>query len=715
MHKIIGPDVSFYQDDPGTPNGIDFARMDQAADFVIVRAGQNQWIDTDFQDNWRGAKLAGLPRGSYWFYDSRADPRRQAELWVDTLNGDMGELPLFADLEEAYNGEFTGWRHWRDFLDRLRSLVGQKEIGIYTAYFYWLENAPDAVTQPNELEYFHRYPLWIANYGADQPLVPKPWGTNEWLFWQFTAMGDGLRYGVESLEIDLNYFNGDAQAFAQRFHVPVPPEPPLPDPVSKKYVVNARSLYVREGPGTNYKALGFLVHNDIVEAFDANFDRTWLNIRRLSDGLAGWSSATYLVQITVPPPPPPDVPPQTGERYRVTASRLNVREGPGTTFKSLGYVALNEIVFVIGSNADGSWKNIRRSDGLVGWSSGRYLTPAPLPPPSEPPPDENLGDWYRVTATRLNVREKPETTSRVIGYISKDEVVQSLSANADGTWIQLRKVDGLTGWASAQYLVNVGKNPASAKQSILRGVTYNRSERISPRRVVSHVLVLDLRTTGIRYLVTPPMRNTLPPLCTRTTSGFLADQGLQIAINGDGFYYLDPARYNPQEYCPDGGDPVRLVGYAASRGKECSPKEPGHPILYINQNNQISFNEQKGDLYNAISGDRMLVVKGKRVAGLEADRFDPRTAVGVNQNGRWLIMAVVDGREFSEGMNFPELADLMLSHGAYTAMSLDGGGSSTMVIEGRDGGPRVLNTLIDEGVPGRERAVANHLGIFIKK
>jgi len=66
-------------------------------------------------------------------------------------------------------------------------------------------------------------------------------------------------------------------------------------------------------------------------------------------------------------------------------------------------------------------------------------------------------------------------------------------------------------------------------------------------------------------------------------------------------------------------------------------------------------------------------------------------------------------------MNFPELADLMLSFGAYTAMSLDGGGSSTMVIEGLDGEPRVLNTLIDEGVPGCERAVANHLGVFIKK
>jgi len=104
-----------------------------------------------------------------------------------------------------------------------------------------------------------------------------------------------------------------------------------------------------------------------------------------------------------------------------------------------------------------------------------------------------------------------------------------------------------------------------------------------------------------------------------------------------------------------------------------------------------------------------------RVAGLEAEQFHPRTAVGLNQNGRSLILAVVDRREFSEGMNFPELVDLMLSFGACTAMSLDGGGSSTMVIEGRDGASRVLNTLIDEGVPGRERAVANHLGIFIRR
>ena len=79
------------------------------AGFAIIRAGQNLWPDRDFKLNWREAKLAGLPRGSYWFYDSRVDPKKQAELWISLFNGDFGELPLFADFEDNYGGSFKGW------------------------------------------------------------------------------------------------------------------------------------------------------------------------------------------------------------------------------------------------------------------------------------------------------------------------------------------------------------------------------------------------------------------------------------------------------------------------------------------------------------------------------------------------------------------------------------------------------------------------------
>jgi len=80
MANVIGPDVSFYQDDPQTPQGIDFAKLRANAGYVVIRAGQNLWADRDFKLNWREAKSVGLPRGSYWFYDSRADPKHRHDV-----------------------------------------------------------------------------------------------------------------------------------------------------------------------------------------------------------------------------------------------------------------------------------------------------------------------------------------------------------------------------------------------------------------------------------------------------------------------------------------------------------------------------------------------------------------------------------------------------------------------------------------------------------
>ena len=112
----------------------------------------------------------------------------------------------------------------------------------------------------------------------------------------------------------------------------------------------------------------------------------------------------------------------------------------------------------------------------------------------------------------------------------------------------------------------------------------------------------------------------------------------------------------------------------------------------------------------------MLVVKGEVVPGLDDVELDPRTALGINRNGRYLYMVVVDGRQpfYSEGVTFAELAALLRKQGAYMAMSMDGGGSSTLVVEGKDGLPRILNTPIDNYIPGRERPVGNHLGIYLR-
>jgi hypothetical protein len=304
----------------------------------------------------------------------------------------------------------------------------------------------------------------------------------------------------------------------------------------------------------------------------------------------------------------------------------------------------------------------------------------------------------------------------VLGVLNKDEVVEALSANSDQSWIRFRRVDGWTAWASASFLTNVGKTPNSIKQNLFKGVTYFRTVRTSPRPLTTHILEIDTRTVeGLRFLVTPALRETIPQLCTRTTSQFLDDNDMQIAINGDEYYYMNPTDYPPQNYCTK-GDPVRPASYAASRGKVYSQKLLGRPVLYINQNNEITFDVPKGKVYNAISGQRMLVIKGTKVGGLDMEQLQPRTALGVNQNGRWVYLVVMDGREqASEGASFNELADLLISRGVYSGLSFDGGGSSTMVVEGVDRRPRLLNTPVNENTVGRERAVANHLGISLKK
>lgn len=81
----------------------------------------------------------------------------------------------------------------------------------------------------------------------------------------------------------------------------------------------------------------------------------------------------------------------------------------------------------------------------------------------------------------------------------------------------------------------------------------------------------------------------------------------------------------------------------------------------------------------------------------------PRTAFGYSEDKKTSFHCVVDGRGVSAGVSTKELAELMVSAGAYEAINLDGGGSSCLYV--KDFGP--MNTPSD----GTERSVAN--GIFV--
>lgn len=224
LRLILLLDVSKWQ------GVIDFVKMLSAGgDGVFIKCAQGSASDPKFVENWAKAKQAGIPRGTYFFYDSRVDPKTQAAKWWDLIKGDRGELMHFLDLEENYGGPWKGWRNWKICLQEFMRLSGlpASKIGIYTGYYYWIANSP---TNLADLNWFAQFALWLAWYTliAEHVKIPKPW--TSLLFWQFGTPVEGEKYGVESLEIDQSYFNGDEQAYKQRFALVVtepPTEPPI--------------------------------------------------------------------------------------------------------------------------------------------------------------------------------------------------------------------------------------------------------------------------------------------------------------------------------------------------------------------------------------------------------------------------------------------------------------------------------------------------------
>ncbi|MCH6159665.1 phosphodiester glycosidase family protein [Streptomyces marispadix] len=113
----------------------------------------------------------------------------------------------------------------------------------------------------------------------------------------------------------------------------------------------------------------------------------------------------------------------------------------------------------------------------------------------------------------------------------------------------------------------------------------------------------------------------------------------------------------------------------------------------------------------AVGGRGLLVVDGQAQnwEGRPNNEAAPRTAVGFSKDGTTMHVISVDGRQAaSGGVTLTELGLMMRDLGAYNALNLDGGGSSTLLV--REPGaekPQLENSPSD----GEEREVPNGLAL----
>jgi lysozyme len=223
---VYGPDMSKWQDKDTTPQRPDFTKsVQQGSTFTFIKASQGLLYDPDFFVNWENAKQAGLKRGAYHFADKHyGTAKQQAEKLYSAIKNDPGELPPILDFEDGTGT--IGLSFIKTFLERIKELTGRTPI-LYINNAHWsqLKASENAIWALD-------YPLWISypiksldspvigvpeKILSMQPVVPEPWKRKgvPWKFWQYTWVGDGPLYGMESKGVDLNLFNGNAHDFME--------------------------------------------------------------------------------------------------------------------------------------------------------------------------------------------------------------------------------------------------------------------------------------------------------------------------------------------------------------------------------------------------------------------------------------------------------------------------------------------------------------------
>ncbi len=194
VNEIIGIDVSKYQ---GT---IDFNSVKAAGvRYIFIRATEGiTYQDPDFTSNFSSARTAGLVASAYHFYETNDAPDAQLENFKNLVSLQAGDLPPVIDIEKLHNQDQANLvENLTTFLNGLESHYKVKPI-IYSGRNFSNEY----------LTKFGDYPLWLAEYGVDEPSLPSGW--SNWTFWQWSQSSEvnGIKGAV-----DADRFNGDESRF----------------------------------------------------------------------------------------------------------------------------------------------------------------------------------------------------------------------------------------------------------------------------------------------------------------------------------------------------------------------------------------------------------------------------------------------------------------------------------------------------------------------
>lgn len=242
------------------------------------------------------------------------------------------------------------------------------------------------------------------------------------------------------------------------------------------------------------------------------------------------------------------------------------------------------------------------------------------------------------------------------------------------------------------------------------GVDVTSYERAEPLLKIVAARI-DTTAPGVEFTTTTPhpdfelgKRETI----RQTTAGFLKESGAAVAVNGN--FYLP---FNATTIATPGD--ADLLGLGVCDGFVESEPVGAYPSFVVKKSGEIAIHayqpgDDLSDIQIAVSGNKIVLQNGEIVK--LSDPTHPRTAIGYSQDKRYVYLLTIDGRQagFSVGASYEQVAAEMQYVGAYDALNLDGGGSTTFVLRDANAEPVVINRPCNS-TKDRLRFNANAIGV----
>jgi hypothetical protein len=213
---VWGIDMSIYQDNNATPEPPDFQMLEQqGASFVIMRGTFGTAQDADYQRNVELAKKTNLATACYLFPDHRyvSAKSKSAQLQevIKTLRFAKLDMPAKIDIESLrlngstyFPSRTVALDFYKDFYEAVKTETGK---------------AADTYINPSTMRILNPMPswmlegdLWVAHWNVSTPNMKySEW--EKWRLWQCGVYAVGAKLGMESINVDINVYNGTRNDF----------------------------------------------------------------------------------------------------------------------------------------------------------------------------------------------------------------------------------------------------------------------------------------------------------------------------------------------------------------------------------------------------------------------------------------------------------------------------------------------------------------------